>query len=212
MGLVAALSHFLLGDLAGGRDSVALQGAQSTVANLIAAARTQATASGSAVRVLLNVDVTDPGRYLRCLALQRQDGVDWQTMTVMTLTGGVGVLPRDPSAPANLLAAGGSWLRQSDGTALRSSALRANSGGFPDAEVSAAVDSPDVEQWAAIKFSALGTTVNTGDIVLAPLRSLAPGSYAAGESPVRFINPESVSGLSLSSYGLPSLVNSRDGF
>ncbi|HET7535867.1 MAG TPA: hypothetical protein VFJ90_05395, partial [Candidatus Didemnitutus sp.] len=120
-----------------------------------------------------------------------------------------GVLPRDPSVPADLLAAGVSWSRPSDGSSLRSSALRANTSGFPDAEIAAAIDSSDTQQWSVIKFSALGTTLNSGDLVLAPLRALSP---AAASSPVQFANPDRVCGLSLGSYGLASLVDGRAGF
>lgn len=212
IGLIAGLSFVLIGGFGGGARSAALQSAQSTLANLIMAARVKAMSSGQATRVLVQIDPASPeagSRYLRCLVLQVANGGNWDTQTEAFLPDSVGILPRDITTPANLVAPGKTWTRPSDGSSLRSTALRAAITSFPDAEVVLAVNSPTAERWAAIKFTALGTTQNSNDLVLASVVRLAPGSYLAGESPVQFDNPDNVRGLSLSSYGVPTLVNSR---
>ena len=51
-----------------------------------------------------------------------------------------------------------------------------------------------------------------GDIILAAGHVRPPGSYLAGESPVELESPENVRGLTLSSYGVPVLINARASF
>ncbi len=208
IGLIAGLSVFLVGGLAGGRGSVALQAGQSTVANLLLTARTQAIATGRDTRVLVHndpVEVNQPQRYLRCLVLQiNEDGV-WRTLSDVYLPEGVHVLPRDPTTPSNLLLAGPSWTR-ADGASLRSTVFRAAG------DLTLTVNSPVGERWATIGFTAAGTTANSGDLVLAMASAVPPEGGPAGLSPVQFANPEQVRGLSLSGYGLISLVDSRMGF
>jgi hypothetical protein len=97
------------------------------------------------------------------------------------------------------------WTK-SDGSALRSTALRS---GNISAEL---VDGGVVEQWVSIPFAAAGTTSASGDIVIAAGRPRAPGSYAAGESPVELTHPEQVRGLTLSTYGVATLISSRTSF
>ncbi len=215
IGLIAVICVWIAPGLSGGSRSASLQSAQTTLANLVAVTRTKAVATGSSARLLVNVDVTNAsanGRYLRFIAAQVQDGTGWDTIGTAWLPEGVGLLPRDPTIPANLLPAGPAWTRPSDGAQLRSSALRPVGPVYLDAEVTLAVDSPTSELWAAVKFTALGTTANGGDLVLASCHLLPPGSYVSGESPLQFENQETVRGLMLSAYGLPEYVNGREGF
>ncbi|MDB6166706.1 MAG: hypothetical protein JWQ83_1846 [Lacunisphaera sp.] len=212
IGLIAGLSFVLISGLGGGGKSAALQSAQATLANLLMAARMKAMATGQPARVLVQIDPASPdasSRYLRYLVLQVANGGNWDTQTDAYLPDGVGLLPRDIATPANLMAPGKTWTRPSDGSALRSTALRAVIVSFPDAEVALAINSSTTERWAAIKFTAAGTTQNSSDLILASLVRLAPATFQAGESPVQFDNPDNVRGLSLSSYGVPTLINSR---
>jgi hypothetical protein len=208
IGLIAALGAWFAFGLQGGAKVAALQSGQSMVAGFVNAARQQAVASGRDTRVLLNIDpsgTTEPRRYLRHLVRQLSQPDGWRTEDEMFLPTGVAMLPREPGSPSNLLAPGMVWTR-ADGSALRSSAFRATG------EMSLAINSPVSELWASISFTAAGMTGNSGDLVLATTELLAPGHYGAGESPLRFNNSEQVRGLSLSSYGLASLVAGRMGF
>jgi prepilin-type N-terminal cleavage/methylation domain-containing protein len=215
IGLIAVICVWISPGLSGGSRAASLQSAQTILANLVGLARTKAVASGASARLLVNIDLASApagGRYLRFITAQVQDGAGWDTIGMAWLPEGVGLLPRDPTAPANLLPGGPAWTRPSDDAQLRSSALRPVGPVYPDAEVTFAVDSPTPELWAAIKFTALGTTANAGDLVLASYHVLPPGSYAPGESPLQFENQETVRGLTLSAYGLPEYVNGREGF
>ena len=211
VGLIAIFSFFIAGGLTGGGKSAALQSAQATMANLVTAARTKAMASGQSARVLVHIDVastSQPLRYLRYVAVQTQTATGWQTVTEAFLPNGVYVVPGNFSTiPAGLFAANTStpWAK-ADGSALRSTALRSNQ------IISETINSPATEQWVSFTLSSSAGTAQSGDIVLAAGHVRPPGSYLAGESPVELESPENVRGLTLSSYGVPALINARASF
>lgn len=213
IGLIAALCLVLVGGLGDGGKAAALQSAQATMANLIAAARTKASASGNAVRLLVNVDPAgagEPSRFLRYAIIQTQASGVWESAPTVEiyLPEGIYVVPGNFSViPAGLFPTGAAtpWTK-TDGSPLRSTALRANQ------LLSLAVNGSLAEQWVSIGFASTGTTVQSGDIILATGHRRPPGSYAEGDSPVELENPETVRGLSLSSYGLPALINDRASF
>jgi type II secretory pathway pseudopilin PulG len=212
IGLIAALSFFLIGGLRGNGRAASLQSAQALLVNLITVARTKAMATGQSARVLVQVDVASanqPARYLRYVAVQSQTaGGGWLTIMDAFLPDGVYVVPGNfSSMPAGLFASDTAvpWTK-SDGSALRSTALRAN------AITTEAINSPGAEQWAGITISANAGTVQSGDLILAAGRVRPPDSYQSGESPIELENPENVRGLTLSAYGVPALINARSGF
>jgi len=214
VGLIGALSLVFLSGWRGGSTSASLQSAQASVGNLISAARTRALASGSDVRILLQVDSDSElanDRFLRHLVLQVASNSDWITISEVTLPDSVGLLPRDPSAFNGLLGTNATWTRPSDNTPLRSTAFRSNTSSFPDAELSAAIGSSVTERWAALKFGGRGTTSSSGALVLGVLRRGGP-TTESGTVRFQFSAPEQVRGMSISSYGLPSYVDDLAGF
>jgi len=205
LGLVAALSVVLLGGLAGGGKSVALQSGQTLVANLITAARTRAVASGNQTRVLVHHDPDSPlaaERYLRHLALEELRAGSWVTLQSTALPAGVYFLPHQNRTPAGLLPGETAWTKL-DGTRLHSSCLFR-------APIQQVVDGTTAENWVEIAFTAQGTTATSGQLVLATGRLLPPGSGSG--SPVVLDGQETVRGLSISGYGLAVLINERSGF
>ena len=211
--LIAGLAVFMIGRIAGAgsAESASLRSAQATLANLLTAARTRAMASGRDVRILLHITPTGSlaaDRYLRYLVLQTYDGANWTTVSEAFLPSGVYVVPRDPTAVTGLIPAVANWTRPSDGMTLRSTALRANTTSFPDAEVTVAINSTNAETWAAIKFTPAGTTINSSDMIVGSGRA----SPENASSPVQFISPDAVRGVTISSYGVPALINGREGF
>jgi type II secretory pathway pseudopilin PulG len=208
VGLIAAFSLVLLTSL-GSTRGAALQAAQGTLANLLVAARTQAAASGESSRLLIQFDAasgTAPTRFLRHLVLQVQVRGTWQSVTDAFLPEGTYLMPGNFSLPAGLLAATDAPWTRSDGSALRSTALRISN--LSEESIEGGV----VEQWLSIPFAAAGTTSASGDLVIAAGRPRAPGSYAAGGSPIELTHPEQVRGLTLSAYGVATLINSRTSF
>ena len=211
VGLIAALSFLLIGSLGGGGKSAALQSAQATMASLVTAARVKAMATGQSARVLVCIDQNSaalPARFLRYVALQVQINGIWQLLADGYLPAGVYVLPGNFSTiPTGLFATttNPAWTK-SDGSALRSTALRSN-------QITAeTINSTTTEQWVSLSITAAGTTAQAGDIILIVGRQRAPGSYAAGDSPVELENPEQVRGVTLSTYGVPALINNRASF
>ncbi len=211
IGLIAALSYFLIGGLGNSGKSAALQSAQATMANLVAAARTKALASGQSSRVLVHVDAANPGqpqRYLHYVVVQIQTSTGWLTIADTFLPDGVYVVPGNfATIPPGLFAANTPtpWTKV-DGSALRSTALRSNQ------ITSETINSAGTEQWVSFTISAYAGTAQAGDIILASGRLRPPGSYLSGASPVELDNPEDVRGLTLSSYGVPVLINARTSF
>lgn len=208
MGLIATLAAVLAVGLRPSGKGLALQAGQSAVANLLQAARLGALATGRETRVLLHADAdaaaTDR-RFLRVLAWQANTEAGWCTCGEIELPDGVAMLPSRPDAFAGLLAPGLTWTR-GDGAALRSTAFG------PGGEVRTAVNTPDATRWLVLTYSGAGTTLGSGDLVLGSVVARPAAETAVGQAPFCFIDPAQVRGLSLSGYGLATLVNTREGF
>lgn len=205
VGLIAAMSFLLLGGLAGGSQSAALQAGQATLSNLVAAARSRAVASGRSTRLLVQHDAQSPvaaERYLRFLALEELRQGEWRTLQTVSLPRGIHVVPHENHLPPGLLLDDAAW-RRTDGTRLHSSAL------FRPL-VSRQVDTLAVEQWAELGFSAHGTTATAGQLVLAAGRTAQVS--VAGDPPVVLHSVEIVRGVQLSVYGLAVTIDGREGF
>lgn len=209
VGLISTFSFIIIGALNSGRGS-SLQAAQGVMANLLVATRSKATAANQSARLLLNFNPASadrPSRYLRYLVLQVQkvDGT-WQTLADAYLPDGIYVVPGLSPLPAGLLPATSGWTRPSDGQVLRSSAMRTL--------LTETIDvSSGAESWLALNVTANGQVNNSnGDIVLAVGITKAPGTFSIGEPPIVFTSQEQVRGLTVSSYGVATLVSDRAGF
>lgn len=219
IGLIAALSFLLAGGVKGAGQTMALQSAQATLANLITAARTKAPATGRKTRLLLSIDPVAPERYLRHLVLQlaRQPGgspVDWDTLTEVSLPEGVYVMPASLTQAAGLVANPVAWKRTSDPSADLASDLFANQ------SVAVLLPGDEAAQaWTGVAFTPAGTLAALGSgppskgfLVVTLGTRRAPGSYPVGEAPVQLINPQAVRGLLLSAYGVPALLQDHTAF
>ena len=209
VGLISALSFVVIGALGSSRGS-ALQSAQGTVANLLVAARTKATAANQSARVLLNFNPTNsdqPSRYLRYLVLQvREPNGTWRSLSDAFLPEGVFLLPGLSSLPTGLVANPAIWTRPSDNQVLRSSAFRTS-------VTDTAGSSAGAEAWLAFEVTGDGMpNSSNGAVVLALGSPKPPGTFAAGEPPVLLSSPDQVRGMSVSSYGVATLVSDRSGF
>ncbi len=211
MGLIAAFSLLLIGRWENGGRAASLKSAQAMLANLVTVARTNALANGRSSRILVHVDPAspdDPQRYLRYVVVQLNTVDGWQTVTDAFLPAGIYIVPGNfSSLPGGLFAASGivPW-RKADGTDLRSTALRS------DQIFTDTINGVLSEQWVGVVLSSNAGTLQSGDIVLATGRRKAPGSYADGDAPIELGNPADVRGLTLSSYGVPAVINARTSF
>jgi type II secretory pathway pseudopilin PulG len=216
IGLIAAMSFFLVSGLMGGGATAALQSGQATIANLITTARTKASATGRKTRLLLNADAGAPERFLRHLVLQlaRQSGsspTDWDTLATVTLPEGVYVVPSSLTQSGGLVANPAEWKRVTDPAADMVSDL------FHQQSLSILLEGDGSEQgWTGVGFTPHGTLAALGGgpppkgaLVIALGVRRSPGSYQSGESPVELANPQAVCGLILSAYGVPALLSDR---
>ncbi len=219
IGLIAAMSFFLVSGLTGGGATAALQSGQATLANLITTARTKAPATGRKTRLLLNTDAGAPERYLRHLVLQlaRQAGsstADWDTLVTVTLPEGVYVMPSSLAQSGGLVANPADWKRVTDPAADLVSDL------FSNQSLSVMLEGDASAQlWTGVGFTPNGTFAALGGgqppkgaLVIALGVRRPPGSYQPGESPVQLGNPQAVRGLVLSAYGVPALLSERSSF
>jgi hypothetical protein len=205
--LFAGITGLALG---GGASPVALHAAQSTLSSLLSAARAQAALTGRDAALLVNNNPgnTDlPNRYLRycVVAVRNPTAPRWDPVgDGVYLAPGVYVLPATTPGGA-LCKANLDWTRPSGGT-LRSTA-------FSTSTVTQAVNSPVSESWAGVGFTPHGTIGaqglgGTGDIVLATADPQPP----AANPPLQFNNPDHLCGVSLSNYGIATLIDDRSGF
>jgi len=115
IGLIAVFSFFIAGGLTGGSKSAALQSAQATMANLVTAARTKAAVSGCRVRILINADASDLGRFRRTIALQQETTLNsniWNDPTLVTsFPEGVFILPYRNRIPAGFYDTQSNWVK-----------------------------------------------------------------------------------------------------
>lgn len=210
IGLIAAMSFFLVSGWGGGGQAAALQSAQASLANLVTAARTRAAASGCRVRVLINADVADVARFRRTIALQQEVALNsnsWSEPAFVTaLPEGVYVLPYRNRIPVGFYDNQSTWVKFNSSTPLESSALSG-------APVTVAIEGTLPGVWDLVQFTPAGTlSTGVGDLVVATGRVRPPGSYPTGESPVQASNRDNVRGLSISTYGVPAFINGRSSF
>lgn len=219
IGIIAAMSFFLVSGLTGGGVTAGLQSGQAAVGNLVTAARIKAPATGRKTRLLVNLDPAVPERFLRYLVLQvaRQGGAspsDWDTLTTVTLPEGIYVVPATLAWAGGLVANPADWKRVSDPGADLVSDL------FTNQTLSASLAGDAAPQiWTGVAFTPNGTLAPLaggpppkGYLVLAPGARRPPGSYLPGEAPVQLGSPQAVRGLLLSAYGVPALLNDRASF
>lgn len=205
IGLIAAMSFLLIGGLAGGGKSAALQAGQSTVANFVTVARTRAVATGNTTRILVRTSFTAEN-FRRLLLLVEQRNNTWETIDSINLPAGVFVLPYRTRVPPGMYPNAADWRTANGQEVLGSSALSAT-------PVPYAFESGSTETWDYLGFTPRGTTeTSQGSLVLATGRPTPPGELSQSDSPVVLMDPASVRGLQISTYGVPRLLNDRSGF
>ncbi len=216
LGLVAATSFLLVRGLGGAGATVSLRASQTTVANLVTAARTKAAATGRKTRLLVSADPVVPERYLRFVVLQlaQQAGsspADWITVQGVFLTSGTYIAP---GSIAGLVTDASEWKRVSDTSSDLTSDLLANQSLTWALEGDIAVQS-----WTGVAFTPNGTLAALaggpppkGSIVIALGEARASGTYVAGQPSVQLSDPANVSGIFLSAYGIPTLLDGRNAF
>jgi len=210
VGLLSALAIFFTAALGGGGKAVALESGQVMLANLVTAARARAVASGRPIRILVR-NQTDRDDYrrlliliqLRASTLPQGVAANWETIEAATLPAGVYLLPDTGQIVSGMLPNPSRWIGGSRNP-LRSSVLE-------NTTFSYNYDGRS-EAWEYCGFTAMGTNeTNAGDLVLSSGRARPPDT-TSGSSPVELTDPDTVRGVSLSTYGVVRLIHDRAGF
>lgn len=210
IGLIAVLTGVVIVGLRGDQTQ-ALADGQGTVASLLSATRGQAALRGTNARLLVNANPENRERFLRYIVIEVQDPGDpdrWVAVDAgVTLPVGVAVLPKAATTvgnPDGVLAAGMMWN-------LSSTVF----GTLSHQPIHSAV----AEDWLGVAITARGTIARgptTGLTGAGPSGSIILGTYTAqppgGATPLMFDNPDNVRGMTLSSYGIATLVHDRTGF
>jgi len=211
--IVGAITATLIAGLRSSKGAK-LQNAQATLANVLTSARISALGNGTRVRVLIHADTRNMTRFRRLVAVQKEVGYmsdQWsEALYVVALPEGTIVLPHENRIPSGLYENGSLWMKtytpSSTSKALHSSALSGS-------EVNAAIGAAEIERWDVVQFTPNDTiSFSQGDIVLAAATNRPPSEYTSSQSPVRAESPELVRGVSISTYGVVALINTRSGF
>lgn len=204
MGLVAMFVGILGVAWRGDSPSLALESAQQTVASLLAAARGEAVLRQNRATLVVTADPGDEC-FLRRISIvvETAPGSGHWRMTGegMLLPRGVYLVPGPGSVNLN-----GATMGSSDGAVgtwpvTRRSSLELAPMGLIEPEADSATGQ---YLYLVTPLGATGMTGGEGKLVLAPARRTLAGLV--------FEHPEQVRGVSLSSYGVGTLINDAAGF
>ena len=195
IGVIAVLAGGIGMTLRSNNHNTGLQAAQSTIAGMVRLARAQAALKQQNVGIFVNMKTTNLDCYLRQLVFAVDTSV-LQNGTSWTLLDGGTMLPQGIYVVPKTLPAGApSALKLS--TALSSS------------NVNLAVNSTTAEAYAYVYIKPLGTpSSGGGNIVL----STATLKTDTGAPVLTFDNANNVRGITISSYGIATLINESAGF
>jgi prepilin-type N-terminal cleavage/methylation domain-containing protein len=223
--IVIAVVGILIGSVGLGlRDSDkgnALQAAQSSLSSLVSAARAQAALNGSNASVIIWGDPSDMETYLRRAAVMVETTVGGSTFWVqkgepMTMPNGIYFVPVDAGAgfPAKFQTAS-DWnnldLTEADSNQATSSfdvrRLDKAAGTYASDPTFTAS-----KAYVTVSFNAYGQLVKrTGNSKASHALAVAVGEPDPSNGIV-FSNSDSLRGLVLSSYGIPTVVTEKIGF
>ncbi len=191
IGIITALAAGIGAALQGGDRSVALRSAQGTLVSLLTAARSEAALVGRNAALLVQADPALDG-YLCDLVVAVRDSADTTWLPVddwATLPAGVYVLPLNTPVPP-LTAAGVDW------------------GGLRSSAFATATETVGTTSCFVLSFTPRGTVSGGGNLVLATATRISPAVGA----PIQFAQPAAVRGVTVSSYGVETLVDDSTGF
>jgi prepilin-type N-terminal cleavage/methylation domain-containing protein len=200
IGLIAVIAGVLGLSLGRGNSGTSLQGAQSTSSALIAGARAQAATSLNNSGVFINVS-PDSDNFLRECYIAVNNGAAWVARgDPVLLPRGIFLVPANtafPIANVEFGTDGGSWSERSSGFPAAALSLKASDG-------STNINSESYR--LLVSFTPRGTTSSTMSQIV-----FAAGERVSG-SKVLFNNASAVRGMTISNYGIATLINDVESF
>lgn len=187
IGIIALLAAAIGIGLRGGDQTVALQAGQSTVASLVSATRGRAALANQNAALMVNANDQAPDRYLRLLAVGVNDGSGTFVPTGdgVLLPAGVFVVPpawQERAAPE----VGENWSN------LNSDLLQNT--------VEFLLDGVTDEDWYSFEMTSFGGKAGGGS-------RLVLSTAARTEDGLVFTNPNNVRGVTISVYGVATLID-----
>ena len=187
IGVIALMAGALLFGLSGGNSSVSLGTAQSSLASLLSAARSQAAIENREVAIMINADLNDRENYLHTMILAGFNGAEWEQIGDVV------------SLPANIYVVPPNGVPTEQGV------------DFANAVSSALVSGKTLDgvPQFSVSFSSLGKPDQTNGAIVFSTAVRQPESVS---SPILFNNAEDVRGVIISAYGAVTFVDEKNGF
>jgi prepilin-type N-terminal cleavage/methylation domain-containing protein len=215
IGVIAVVAGVIGIGFTGGGSAVAMQSGQSTLASLITGVRGKAAVANQNAAVVVWGDPTDADTFLRQLAVfvEVASGVWQQKGDAVLLPSGVFVVPPEASntsTRAKLEPANADWFVVTNFEA-RSEAANPPATStvdplLPVREPGATVGSSNQPLYQLITLTPLGRKSG------APNRIVISMGDRESDSLIVFRQPESSVGITLSTYGIVTLINEKQAF
>ena len=207
IGLIAVVSGVLGLALGRGNSGTALQSGQSTTVAMLAGARARAAVTQQNAAVLINVTPSSGG-FLRELRLATTvDGSTWiDTGTVSELPNGIFVVPANSAFTSLVVEVASGWDIDRRSNNFNGGPYRVRA-----SDTGSEYISPDDYRVLA-QFTPLGGSVpiaSPGGTL--PTVVLAPAERESAER-IRFPNADALRGMTISTYGIPTLINDPAAF
>lgn len=205
IGLIAVLAGVFGLALGRGNSGTALQTAQSTMAAMVAGARSQAAVAQTDAAVLINVEPSSEGflRELR-IATTTDNGATWiATGTQALLPLGIYLVPASGSFATTRVdySTTPSWAVANRSSAFTGSVINQLE------STNGSTNLTDDNHRVLVRFNARGTTgANTLSRIV-----FSPGQQT-GDSTLVFDNPAALRGMTISNYGIATLRNDAESF
>lgn len=205
IGLIAVLAGVFGLALGRGNSGTALQSAQSTASAMLAGARARAAVGDTSRNAALVINVSpDSENFLRELRIATAAGSDWlDGGTASVLAANVFFVPNNGSFPASNVtyAPSSEW---SD--SIRSAGFSGNS--FPLRTIDNSNDISSDRYRIIAVFTPQGTLVSGSSLT----RVVFAPAERSGPTAIIFNNPSAVRGMTISNYGVATLINEAAAF
>lgn len=217
IGVIALIAGVIGMGFSGGGGTVALQGGQATLSSLVTGARGKAAISNGTTAIVVWGNPSDADSYLRKLAIvvlvDATNDIWQQRGDAVYLPQGAYVVPPDAknsSTKAKLEPDDASWFVASNFDA-RSLAHNADDTSTSDPQLKLRENGASTGS-STEKIYRLSSVTPLGRLSGAPNRITVALGQRDSDSLIVFRDPESVRGIELSTYGIPTLVNEKKAF
>ena len=207
IGLIAILAGGIGLSLGGGDKSNSLKSAQNIISSLLSGARGQAALAQVNTALVVNVSTSDDNflRELRIVKKSSTDSTKWIVSgNPVVLDKGIYIVPRK-NPGSGPLSTNVSYTTPTDWTDLYSTSFGTTDHGPYYLDDDATIKINDDKYRIICEFTALGSALDNGQVVLS-------SAELSGLNQLKFNNSANVRGITISSYGVTTLINEAEAF